>query len=320
MDNSSVGHDVSKQTDKDKKTVKKSFFTRLQHLQLKRDDLFAVGDLRSTKARGWTEKLLTRSMSGAIYALIIVICLYLGPLATALLVSAMSWLCCSEFFRMMRIKDRRPSEFIGLAVAAALPIAALLPSIWTSVVLFGLVIAVGIWFIMTPTANIADVALTVFGPLYTSLLFTSIVLIRNYNPGNTGAFLTFAVMGSIWVNDAMAYLVGVRFGQHKLAPTVSPNKSWEGFWGGICGSIIIWLVIWGTQVVPISFYGAVLSGIVVGISGVLGDLFESRIKRGAGVKDSGDLIPGHGGLLDRSDSMLFGSMAAHFILVVGGLL
>ncbi len=142
----------------------------------------------------------------------------------------------------------------------------------------------------------------------------------NIDPGIMGGILTFAVMASIWVNDSFAYIFGSRFGRTKLAPKISPNKSWEGFFGGMLGSVLVWVLIslLGLMAVPIPM--AILTGIVLGVFGVIGDLFESRIKRSVGVKDSGNIMPGHGGLLDRHDSMLFGVMAAAFVLKVGGLL
>ena len=118
----------------------------------------------------------------------------------------------------------------------------------------------------------------------------------------------------------MAYAIGSRFGVHKLAPRISPHKSWEGFYGGIVASVIIWAILAAFGVAGLEMPLAILGGLFVGIAGVVGDLFESRLKRGLGVKDSGNLMPGHGGLLDRSDSMLFGSMAAYFVLFFGGIL
>lgn len=271
---------------------------------------------QATKA----SKFMTRAVVGVGYAVLVLVCLLMGRWATTALLCVFAWQCCNEFYKMMRMAGRMPNELIGLAAAVAFPIAANISYLYSGVVAFLLAIVTGVWYVLTPRANISDVALTVFGPMYTSLLFTSILKFRAVDPGIMGGILTFAVMASIWVNDSFAYIFGSRFGRTKLAPKISPNKSWEGFFGGMLGSVLVWVLIslLGLMHVPVPM--AILTGIVLGIFGVIGDLFESRIKRSVGVKDSGNIMPGHGGLLDRHDSMLFGVMAAAFVLKVGGLL
>lgn len=271
---------------------------------------------QATKA----SKFMTRAVVGVGYAVLVLVCLLMGRWATTALLCVFAWQCCNEFYKMMRMAGRMPNELIGLAAAVAFPIAANISYLYSGVVVFLLAIATGVWYVLTPRANISDVALTVFGPMYTSLLFTSILKFRAVDPGVMGGILTFAVMASIWVNDSFAYIFGSRFGRTKLAPKISPNKSLEGFFGGMLGSVLVWVLISLLGLMPVPVPMAILTGIVLGIFGVIGDLFESRIKRSVGVKDSGNIMPGHGGLLDRHDSMLFGVMAAAFVLKVGGLL
>ena len=294
---------------------------RLENRRASKEEARAAGDLKGQKARSSAERLLTRSTSGAIYALVTLACLFVGPLTTTVLVAAEAWLCCSEFFRISRMGGRMPNEVVGLAAALLFPLAAYANGLLAlTLVIFVLLMACAVWYVLTPRANIADVAVTAFGPVYTSLAFSSIVLIRSFDAGVPGALLALAVMLSIWGNDAMAYFVGSAIGAHKLAPRISPSKSVEGFVGGLVGSVLVWVLVALFLVPALDVPLAATCGLVVGIAAVFGDLFESRIKRGAGVKDSGNLIPGHGGLLDRSDSMLFGGMAAFFLLRFGGIL
>ncbi len=293
----------------------------LEGRRASKEDARAAGDLKGQKARSSAEKLLTRTTSGAIYAILTLVCLFVGPITTTVLIAAEAWLCCSEFFRICRMGGRMPNETIGLAAALFFP-----PAAWwggllaLTLVIFVLLMACACWYVFTPRANVADVAVTAFGPLYTSLAFSSIVLVRSHDAGLTGALITLAIMFSIWGNDAMAYFVGSAIGSHKLAPRISPSKSVEGFFGGVAGSVIVWVVMAVFLVPTLDVPLSIACGVVVGFAAVIGDLFESRLKRGVGVKDSGNLIPGHGGLLDRSDSMLFGGMAAYFLLLFGGIL
>lgn len=281
----------------------------------------AAGALKGQRARGMTEKLLTRTTSGAIYALLTIACLFIGPFTTTLLIVCMAWLCCSEFFRIARMGGRMPNEIFGLTAAILFPLAAYARGVsGLAVILLFFLVAIAAWYVATPRANIADVAVTAFGPIYTSFAFSAIVLIRVSDAGLHGALLTFGVMLSLWANDAVAYLIGSRIGAHKLAPRISPNKSWEGFWAGLAVSVAVWVLLALGGVAGMSVGLAAAIGLVVGVVGVVGDLFESRIKRGVGVKDSGNLMPGHGGLLDRSDSLLFGSIAAYILLLFGGIL
>lgn len=294
---------------------------RLEQWRASGKPFFGLGSLNTQKVRGFTEKLIQRTATGVIYAVAIVACLFFGLIPTAVIISALSWLCCSEFFRMVRKAGRMPNELLGLTIALAYPLSALIPVTHRTLLVTAiLLMGCAIWYVATPRANIADVAVTAFGPIYTSLSYSSLVLIRAVDPGFEGFLLTFGVMGSIWLNDSCAYLVGSRFGKHKLAPRISPNKSTEGFWGGFFATEFIWFLIGFLRVEGTSMPLALISGVIVALSSVVGDLFESRIKRGVGVKDSGDILPGHGGLLDRSDSMLFGGMVAYVLLHIGGIL
>lgn len=264
---------------------------------------------------------MARTTSGAVYAITILACLFAGSIPTAAIVTAMAWLCCSEFFHIARIGGRMPNEVMGLTAAIAFPLVPLLHvDSALLVVSFLLLVSCACWYVATPRANVSDVAITVFGPVYTALLFSCVVMLRCSDPGFEGGLLTFGVMGSVWVNDAAAYFVGSRFGRHRLAPKISPNKSMEGLWGGLVGCVVIWLAIAALHVRGIGFPLAILCGVLVGAFSVVGDLFESRLKRGVGVKDSGSIMPGHGGLLDRSDSMLFGCTVAYVLLHLGGIL
>ena len=274
-----------------------------------------------SSAKSGKSGLVTRVISGAVYAIVIVGCLYLGPLATTVVVAVRAFLCCDEFYRMSKMSGRMPNKLIGYIAAVAYPFIAyggkedmlLLASL-------ALIVATAAWHVFTPRSTVGDVAHTIFGAVYTGFMFSSVVLIRKVDAGNAGALLAFGVMGSVWLNDATAYFVGSRLGKNKLAPTISPNKSVEGFWGGIAGGLVAWIILAALQVCGVTFPVALISGALCGAAGVLGDLFESRIKRGVGVKDSGNIIPGHGGMLDRSDSMLFASSVAFIALKLGGIL
>ena len=114
----------------------------------------------------------------------------------------------------------------------------------------------------------------------------------------------------IWGNDVFAYLVGMSVGRHRLCERLSPKKSWEGFFGGIAGAVAMGLV--AARVLDGGYAAWAGLALVAAVSGVLGDLVESMFKRAAGVKDSGALIPGHGGVLDRFDAML---LSAPFVFV-----
>lgn len=294
---------------------------KLENRRASKEDRRAAGELKGQRVRGWTEKLLTRTLSGVVYVVVILACLYFGVLPTALLMSAMAWLCCSEFYRICRMAGRLPNEIFGLGVAIAYPLLAAYYGMRASVLLtctFLLVICT--WYVFNPKANIGDVAVTLFGPLYTSCLLSFVTLFRASNPGLGGALLALLVIGSIWAEDSFAYLVGSALGRHKMAPRISPNKSWEGFCGGLVGSMAVWSLGAVFRIAGITWPIALVCGLCEGLVSVLGDLFESRLKRGVGVKDSGNIMPGHGGILDRTDSLLFGAVTAYIVLFLGGIL
>jgi phosphatidate cytidylyltransferase len=117
--------------------------------------------------------------------------------------------------------------------------------------------------------------------------------------------LLFFALALNWIGDSAAYYVGRKFGRHRLAPVVSPNKSWEGSVAAVAASVGFGLLYLGHFVPNLAVWQICLMAIVANIAGQLGDLAESALKRGAGVKDSGNLLPGHGGMLDRVDSSLF---------------
>nr|WP_192924105.1 MULTISPECIES: phosphatidate cytidylyltransferase [unclassified Collinsella] len=263
---------------------------------------------------------ITRAAAGIVYAVVFILCLVLGIVPTAIFVSVMSGLCCYEFFRMTRLDGKVANERLGIAAAVLFPLSALGDSLLLNALLFALMLAVGIWYVWSQRTRISDVAVTLMGPIYTGFMLSAIVLLRDAVPGFAGALLSVGVCASLWVSDSFAYIVGSRIGKHKMVPKISPKKSWEGFVGGILGSVLIWLILWATHFYKLSLPYALLCGVVVSILGVIGDLIESRIKRGVGVKDSGNLIPGHGGMLDRSDSLIFGCITAQLLLMIGGVL
>ncbi|MDY4040618.1 MAG: phosphatidate cytidylyltransferase [Collinsella sp.] len=283
-------------------------------------DSSASPSREGTGRGGALQSFLTRTVWGLAYAALFIGCIVLGRIATAVFVAVMSALCCYEFYRMMRRDGKVPNVPLGLIASTLFPLAALGPRTFLIGAIFLLVLAAGLWYVYSPRTRIADVAVTLFGPVYTGFMLSSIVLLRGSVAGFEGALLTVGACASLWVSDSFAYLVGSRFGAHKMVPKISPKKSWEGFAGGILGSVIIWLILWGTGFYRLNLPLAVFCGVTVSVLGVFGDLIESRIKRGVGVKDSGDIIPGHGGMLDRTDSLIFGCITALLILSLGGVL
>jgi phosphatidate cytidylyltransferase len=125
------------------------------------------------------------------------------------------------------------------------------------------------------------------------------------------------VLLAVWAGDAAAYLVGFLFGRHKLAPSVSPGKTWEGLVAGTAATIAVtFIALYKTGFLSIP--ESLVLGIVIAAAAPLGDLFESAIKRDMGVKDSGRLLGGHGGMLDRIDALLFSWVAAYYVIAAFG--
>ena len=165
-----------------------------------------------------------------------------------------------------------------------------------------------------PSAT-AAVATTMLGVSWVGGGLACLMLLRDI-PEN-GRLAIFTVLIAVWADDTFAYFVGRAIGRHKLAPRISPGKSWEGFVAGTLAAIAVAFFATYDQGF-VSAWEAAALGLAVAVASVLGDLFESAVKRDLQVKDSGRLLAGHGGVLDRIDSILFAGPAALFTLLALG--
>ena len=212
-----------------------------------------------------------------------------------------------------------PNEVIGVIAAAAYPLVTCFFGVEGIVIVSALfMLVLIIWYVFWSYVRIADVSVCLFGAVYTGMLICGLLVIRASLPEPWGGVLVLLLFASVWGNDAFAYLVGSAVGKHKLAPRVSPKKSWEGFIAGLVVSAAFWGLMTLVPGVNLSLPLAIVFGVVCGVMCMLGDLAESRIKRNVGVKDSGTIMPGHGGLLDRSDSMFLASITAACLLIFSG--
>jgi phosphatidate cytidylyltransferase len=235
---------------------------------------------------------------------------WLGNQYFALLIAVVAALSAGELLWMFE-KRLPPTGWVGVVGAAAMPIFAWLWNEggkplqdWAGVIGAGAVVALLVSALLqrgelTQAPRSAALAALAWG--YAGLLPAAVVALRE-GAGWEWVVLLFVVT---WANDTLAYFAGRFLGKRPLAPRISPKKTWEGFWGGAAGSVLGALAVKALFIPGLSVPAAVLVGAGGAVLGPLGDLCESMLKRAAGVKDSGKVIPGHGGLLDRIDAVLF---------------
>lgn len=246
--------------------------------------------------------------------------IYLGGWYLAALLALCAALTAREMFRMAARKAPRPLEVLGMMGAAGMVLAAgaapeqgiLNPGPAIVLILLAMVVATAaIWTHGVEGEPLLSVAMTVFGAGYAALLGFGLYL--RHLPGvddamHAGAILLAPVLLT-WVSDTFAYFGGRALGRHKLIPKVSPGKTVEGALSAVAGTILggaayTWVLGQWATYAPEPLEGAVF-GLVISVAAQTGDLAESLWKRDVGVKDSGTLLPGHGGALDRFDSLLF---------------
>lgn len=219
----------------------------------------------------------------------------------------MSLLCYREFSDLIVRHGIRKPGALGL-------LAGLLILFLPAYALIGLTLISLLAFAVALRLNnlrdvLPQVACSLLGAFYTFAPWHYAVELRR-----TSVHLLFFALSLNWAGDSVAYYVGRAVGRHKLAPVVSPNKSWEGAVASVVGSVILGLFYFGYFVPTIAPWKIAAIAALSNIAGQLGDLAESAIKRGAEVKDSGSLLPGHGGMLDRVDSSLFALPVAYVLM------
>lgn len=263
--------------------------------------------------------LQVRFRTGLIYTLLTIACVLAGDIPTLLYLMLVAGICAGEFYYMLRSDAKLPNEALGVTGAVLyLPATYFWGLTGAMIVTVALLLALLVWYVFWLKARIPDVGVSFFGAAYTGLMLCGLMIIRQSLEFPWGGIVLFLLFLSVWANDAFAYVIGRKFGKHKLAPRTSPKKSWEGFIAGLVGSAIFWVIISFVPGVNMSVPMAIIFGLICGLTEVLGDLAESRIKRNSGFKDSGVIMPGHGGLLDRCDSLFLMSTTAAILLLLGG--
>jgi phosphatidate cytidylyltransferase len=157
-----------------------------------------------------------------------------------------------------------------------------------------------------------DLALAVFGGVYVGWLGSYLLSVRKLEEG---AYLTLFLYGCVAFSDTAAYMIGRQWGRHKLSPRVSPKKTWEGYVASVAGGALFGALVGGlVESDVLNWEHGALIGLLIGCLGTVGDLAMSAIKRQVGAKDSSHLIPGHGGILDRVDSVLVAAAVGYYYL------
>ncbi|MBI2288347.1 MAG: phosphatidate cytidylyltransferase [Chloroflexi bacterium] len=235
----------------------------------------------------------------------------------SVLVAVCGLLAAFEFYSLVTASKVTPLTYFGIVwtllfiisphFAVSLPTSLLL----TSAVLISLI---RLFFLAHKEQAFAGWAWTMGGILYIGWLLGYLVALRGLDDGRNWVFLT---LFTTFAYDTMAFFTGRTWGKHQLAPRISPSKTWEGVIGGIIGAIIISLffILPTPLSLDMNWQQAILLGILVSIFSQLGDLVESLFKRNMGAKDSGRLMPGHGGILDRIDSLIFAGVTVYYYAI-----
>jgi phosphatidate cytidylyltransferase len=240
----------------------------------------------------------------------------LHPAYFLALVMAAAVLGQFEFYRMAQARGIRPQAFLGSALGALVVLNAYRPLFPSSgvflLVACLLAIMVARLFSARPVEGaIEDVSATFMGIAYVALLFGLQVSIRIGPDGRQWLVFLYFI---IWASDIGAYSIGIPFGKHRLYEKISPKKSLEGLAGALVASAGMALLCQWWFMPPIGTGAVIGIALALAAAGTIGDLVESLFKRAAGVKDSGTIIPGHGGILDRMDSMLFAAPVLYYYL------
>ncbi len=218
-----------------------------------------------------------------------------------------------EFYRMLSAKGFPCWRWLGVAFGLALPLAFYAGGVANQAAVAAIIILmfiVGLFTRQELATSVQSIAFTLLGVFYVGWLLSYVLLLRLLIDG---PYYVFYIFGVIWLGDAAALVVGTLMGRHKLAPSISPRKTVEGAVGGIlgslCGAILGGLLVHFTSIQCLAVGG------MLAVLGQLGDLSESLLKRSTGIKDSGMLIPGHGGILDKVDGILFGAPALYYYVL-----
>lgn len=271
--------------------------------------------------------LLKRSLWGILYVAIMMGGILIHPFAFALVFATVLFFTQYEFYAMVEEAGhkitRLPGTMLGVffflitfSVARGY-----LPPSCNLLIIFIVLLLFIIELFRKNKNTLERSGLTVLGFIYIAVPFSLMNYIIHVSAdGQSNFFYPWILAGILfilWINDSFAYLVGTRFGKHKLYPRISPAKSWEGFIGGAVFALIMGILN-AVLFQSLSMFSWIVIALLTVIFGTLGDLFESKIKREIGVKDSGNILPGHGGFLDRLDSLLFAVPAVFLWLMLSG--
>lgn len=257
--------------------------------------------------------MITRIITGAILALVSIVVIINGGLVYFFVLLALALVGLNEYLQL--VKRYRPLPLAGfLAVIAMLSMAWFeTPLAVLGVIALGFVLVAVSGLLIGPKPGITvRMAATTLGVLYLGLGFAHLLLLRELD---TGRDIVLTVIFGTWAGDTVAYFTGKYFGSTPMVPHLSPQKTWEGFAGGVAGTVL--LVLFIGLYTDLSAVDSLLLGAVIAVVGPVGDLFESLLKRDVQIKDSGKGLPGHGGVLDRFDALLWTAVASYYLLTVG---
>jgi phosphatidate cytidylyltransferase len=273
-----------------------------------------------------------RILTAAIAVPILYAIFRIGGIIYLLFIMALILFGQIEFQKLLRSKNFPDEKISGIAFSLLLAISAYLGYLYFMMTFTGAVVLILVFELwkLREGGTIQRAGVTLFGIIYIGWLLSHAILLRDIGDMGTvrefassvqglkdpGFFYIFFTVACTFLNDTGAYFTGLRLGRRKLAPDISPGKTVEGTIGGIIACILTGLIVNYGFGSPLNSDWTIFFSILIAVTAVFGDLVESAIKRGAGIKDTGDIVPGHGGVLDRFDSLMFVFPVSYYFVLV----
>lgn len=265
---------------------------------------------------------LQRVLTALIGVPVVLVLAYVGGWAFGLVVAAAAVVAQHELYGITRARGAFPFDAAGLTAGGLLVVSPLAPGLALVAVAIVVGIILALPFEGRRSDPVTDVGATMFGIVYPAAMLATAVAMREGRGPDVAAleafWLVVTVMLLVWATDTFAYYTGKSVGKRPLAPTVSPKKTWEGAVGGLGGAVVVAAVLKMFVLDFVSWPDVVVIAVLAGVVSQIGDLAESRLKRTAGLKDSGSVLPGHGGVLDRLDALIVAFPLVYIYLLAAG--